>query len=246
MPVMIGARRAVHPVLDELLRGYVAFWPLYEGSGQVLNDISGNAYHGQLGSAVGADTNDPLWATWGLNQDPVDDYSVMPIAAINRNEWTIVVAAQSVATTPATQRAFGARYDANNSKLLGFSYVAGTQTASMTTWNGTTAASTSIGSSGGWPAGTWARCSLSFSRTTGIVTGRLISSGRLSTATITNCTGLVTPDIFRLGNIPTATTQPMDGGVALPMVYPWFWTDDDARQDYRAARRWLGTLGAGL
>ncbi len=44
-------------VLDSV-RGW---WPMYEGSGQVVHDLSGKGNHGQLGSTTGADANDPTW-----------------------------------------------------------------------------------------------------------------------------------------------------------------------------------------
>lgn len=40
------------------LRGW---WPMNEGSGQVVRDWSGNGNHGQLGSTPGVDENDPTW-----------------------------------------------------------------------------------------------------------------------------------------------------------------------------------------
>ncbi len=41
--------------------GLVAWWPLDASSGDVAVDDSGNARDGMLGSAVGADVNDPTW-----------------------------------------------------------------------------------------------------------------------------------------------------------------------------------------
>jgi hypothetical protein len=38
-----------------------AWWPLSEGSGQKVNDLSGYGNHGTLGSTAGADDNDPSW-----------------------------------------------------------------------------------------------------------------------------------------------------------------------------------------
>jgi hypothetical protein len=37
------------------------WWPMYEGSGQVVHDLSGNGDNGTLGSTPGADANDPAW-----------------------------------------------------------------------------------------------------------------------------------------------------------------------------------------
>ena len=44
-------------VLDSLS----GWWPMYEGSGQTIHDLSGRGNHGQLGSTAGADANDPTW-----------------------------------------------------------------------------------------------------------------------------------------------------------------------------------------
>jgi hypothetical protein len=40
------------------LEGY---WPMNEGSGQVVHDWSGNGNHGQLGASPTPDSNDPTW-----------------------------------------------------------------------------------------------------------------------------------------------------------------------------------------
>jgi hypothetical protein len=39
----------------------VGYWPLVEGSGQVVHDFSGYGNNGQLGSTSGVDANDPTW-----------------------------------------------------------------------------------------------------------------------------------------------------------------------------------------
>jgi hypothetical protein len=44
-------------VLDSV-RGW---WPMYEGSGQVVHDLSGHGNNGQLGAGPTADSNDPTW-----------------------------------------------------------------------------------------------------------------------------------------------------------------------------------------
>jgi Concanavalin A-like lectin/glucanases superfamily len=44
-------------VLDSV-RGW---WPMYEGSGQVVHDLSGKGNNGQLGATPGVDANDPTW-----------------------------------------------------------------------------------------------------------------------------------------------------------------------------------------
>jgi hypothetical protein len=37
------------------------WWPMYEGSGQTVRDLSGQGNHGTLGSTPGVDANDPTW-----------------------------------------------------------------------------------------------------------------------------------------------------------------------------------------
>ena len=37
------------------------WWPMYEGSGQTIHDLSGKGNNGTLGSTAGADDNDPSW-----------------------------------------------------------------------------------------------------------------------------------------------------------------------------------------
>lgn len=44
-------------VLDSL----EGWWPMFEGSGQKVYDLSGHGLHGQLGSTPGVDANDPTW-----------------------------------------------------------------------------------------------------------------------------------------------------------------------------------------
>ncbi len=52
-------------------------WNLNEGSGQTINDISGNGNDGQLGSTVNPDVDDPTWTTGistnALYFDGIDD-----------------------------------------------------------------------------------------------------------------------------------------------------------------------------
>jgi len=76
------ARRATKCVpVDEPIPGAAALWLFDEGQGQVLTDYSGNGNHGQLGSAAGADTNDPAWGATGLTFDGADNYVTMGTAA---------------------------------------------------------------------------------------------------------------------------------------------------------------------
>src|SRR4051794_18330739 len=44
-----------------VLDSVAAWWPMYEGSGQVVHDLSGHGNHGTLGSTAGVDDHDPSW-----------------------------------------------------------------------------------------------------------------------------------------------------------------------------------------
>jgi hypothetical protein len=70
-----------------------------EGAGQVLIDsIHGN--NGQLGSAVGTDTNDPSWANGGLSF-LTDDYVKLPLAINPEADFTTFIVANVAASAPA-------------------------------------------------------------------------------------------------------------------------------------------------
>jgi hypothetical protein len=44
-----------------LLDSVSGWWPMYEGSGQTVHDLSGHGNNGTLGSTPGVDDNDPTW-----------------------------------------------------------------------------------------------------------------------------------------------------------------------------------------
>src|SRR4051794_30210620 len=44
-----------------VLDSVTGWWPMYEGSGQVVHDLSGNGDNGMLGTTPGPDANDPTW-----------------------------------------------------------------------------------------------------------------------------------------------------------------------------------------
>jgi hypothetical protein len=44
-----------------VLDSVAGWWPMYEGSGQVVHDLSGHGNNGMLGSTPGVDANDPTW-----------------------------------------------------------------------------------------------------------------------------------------------------------------------------------------
>jgi len=73
-----------------------AYWPLDEGSGQVVHDASGNGNDGQLGSTPGPDARDPAWVEGhlggGLGFDG-DDYIAIGDSPTLRTPPTLTVAA---------------------------------------------------------------------------------------------------------------------------------------------------------
>jgi hypothetical protein len=44
-----------------VLDSVAGWWPMYEGSGQTVHDLSGKGNHGTLGSTPGVDAHDPSW-----------------------------------------------------------------------------------------------------------------------------------------------------------------------------------------
>ena len=50
--------------------GLVGWWRLDEGSGQIINDSSGNGNNGYLGTTSGSDINDPTWNSTAGNGTP--------------------------------------------------------------------------------------------------------------------------------------------------------------------------------
>jgi hypothetical protein len=61
----------------------VGWWPMNEGSGQVVRDWSGKGNHGVLGSTPQADANDPSWVRGvflgsALRFDGADDFITIP------------------------------------------------------------------------------------------------------------------------------------------------------------------------
>ena len=60
---------------------------------QSVRDLSGKGNNGQLGSTVGADTNDPTWETHKLNFT-TDDYVVLPALLAGTDEFTLITVYQ--------------------------------------------------------------------------------------------------------------------------------------------------------
>lgn len=58
LAVGLAAPASANAGVFDTVRGW---WPMYEGSGQVVHDLSGHGNNGQLGSTAGADANDPTW-----------------------------------------------------------------------------------------------------------------------------------------------------------------------------------------
>jgi len=74
-----AAAAAVFGLCGVLQAGLVSYWPLNEGSGQTVHDISGSGYGAVLGDTVDPETSDPAWVNdpergpvleWAGNSEP--------------------------------------------------------------------------------------------------------------------------------------------------------------------------------
>jgi Concanavalin A-like lectin/glucanases superfamily len=76
-----------------VLDSVAGWWPMYEGSGQVVHDLSGHGNNGMLGTTPGADANDPTWIrgllfSSGLRFDGNDLVRIPDGAALNTTTVT--------------------------------------------------------------------------------------------------------------------------------------------------------------
>lgn len=83
----------------------VGWWPMNEGSGQVVHDWSGHGNNGMLGSTSGADANDPTWVKGvffgsALNFDGLNDYVSIPSSASLQPQRLTVDAWVRASATP--------------------------------------------------------------------------------------------------------------------------------------------------
>ena len=44
----------------------VAWWPMFEGQGQIVHDYSGNGNNGVLGTSTAVEASDPTWFHGGV------------------------------------------------------------------------------------------------------------------------------------------------------------------------------------
>jgi hypothetical protein len=71
------------------------YWPMYEGKGQVVHDISGNGNHGRLGSSRSTDGRDADWTTGllgigsALRFDGNDYISIPDDASLHQQRLTV-------------------------------------------------------------------------------------------------------------------------------------------------------------
>lgn len=120
-----------------IISGSLAEYQYFDLSGQVLTDISGNAYHGQLGTTSGVDTNDPAWNASGWLEYDADDVVILPAAldtAAGTGAQTWIVVAQIddhvtypqlVNSSPTNNAGVAMLFDDDNEFLLGFTDNAG-------------------------------------------------------------------------------------------------------------------------
>ncbi len=82
-------------------RGLLLLNDFQEGSGQVLTDLSGNGFAGELGTAPGGDTNDPAWISSPTRLSFItDDILIVPADTdFETPEVTVMVAVKLDATS---------------------------------------------------------------------------------------------------------------------------------------------------
>ena len=86
-----------------LLDSVAGWWPMYEGSGQTVHDLSGKGNHGTLGSTPGVDANDPTWIKgWlfgsALRFDGNDFVRIPDDAALSPQNLTVSTWVRATAT----------------------------------------------------------------------------------------------------------------------------------------------------
>lgn len=66
--LMLTAMLAIPAAAAASASPLAGYWPMYEGKGQVVHDISGNGNHGRLGSSNSTDGRDAGWVRglWGI------------------------------------------------------------------------------------------------------------------------------------------------------------------------------------
>jgi hypothetical protein len=84
------------------------WWPMYEGSGQLVHDLSGKGNHGTLGSTAGVDANDPTWIKGFLFGSALrfdgNDYVRVPDSAALESQQLTVSAWVRSSGSPGTNR----------------------------------------------------------------------------------------------------------------------------------------------
>ena len=84
------------------------WWPMYEGSGQTVHDLSGKGNNGTLGSTAGVDANDPTWIKGflfgsALRFDGNDFVRIPDSPALESDKLTVSAWVRS-ASSPGTNR----------------------------------------------------------------------------------------------------------------------------------------------
>jgi hypothetical protein len=87
----------------------MGWWPMNEGSGQVVRDWSGHGNNGMLGSTPGADANDPTWIKGvflgsALRFDGLDDFVTIPDSASLRPQKLTIDAWVRSSSSPGDYR----------------------------------------------------------------------------------------------------------------------------------------------
>lgn len=87
----------------------MGWWPMNEGSGQVVHDYSGHGNNGMLGSTPSSDSNDPSWIKGvflgsALRFDGLDDFVTIPDSGSLRPQKLTVAAWVRGTETPGAYR----------------------------------------------------------------------------------------------------------------------------------------------
>lgn len=206
---------------------------------QTLLDVGGQAQHAQLGSAAGADTNDPLWTDGRLVFSGIDDYVLSPTAiTANATALTMqVVFRKTVGSATSVHRT-----------LLGHntggSYIRFFSNTSVGFWVESTAGqfvqspAGSITDDGLWKM-------MTFRWKSGVVQDQILNeSNRLAFLEATAASGTHTKTYGVIGMYDSS--RYFDGEVAAVLFYRRLLTLREVAQNYRSLKFALSKRGIAL
>src|ERR1700754_1209598 len=164
-----------------------AWWPLAEGSGQKVYDLSGYGNHGTLGSTTGADDNDPSWIKGifygnALRFDGNDFIKIPASSALENGKFTISLWTRA----PQSPGAFKYLFSKGSVDCTSASYAIATDgdgSLVFYVWNGSWVRTVGIRADQGWD-GRWHNISATYdgTQTELFIDGR--STGAPATGTL--------------------------------------------------------------